>query len=64
MKYFAALYVILTLGLSVSFGALPPTSSKLSGETDYSTTFKFNFPHFAGTHNGTEVNLGILARIS
>ena len=53
--------LLLTLFSHVALGALPPTSTKLNGETNYSTTFKFNFPHFAGTHNGTEVNLGILA---
>jgi hypothetical protein len=39
--------------------ALPPTSSKISSDTNEVTTFKFDFPNFTGTHTGTLVSLDI-----
>lgn len=39
--------------------ALPPTSSKLSSDANEVTTFKFDFPHFTGTHTGTLVSLDV-----
>ena len=38
---------------------LPPTSSKISTDSNEVTTFKFDFPNFTGTHTGTDLSLGI-----
>jgi hypothetical protein len=38
---------------------LPPTSSKISTDSNEVTTFKFDFPNFTGTHTGTDLSLGV-----
>jgi hypothetical protein len=38
---------------------LPPTSSKISSDSNEVTTFKFDFPNFTGNHTGTDLSLGI-----
>ena len=47
---------LLTLSLATQAG-LPPTSSKISGESVYSTTFKTDFGTFKGTRSGTTLTL-------
>lgn len=45
---------------SVAHAGFPPTTSKVSGDSNNVTTFNYQFPNFAGTHTGTTVSLGIL----
>ena len=53
--------ILILLMLSVSATAgLPPTTSKLQGESTKTTTFNYEFPNFTGTHNGTTTTLGTL----
>ena len=39
------------------YAGLPPTTSKISGDSSNVTTFNFQFPNFAGTHSGTTVSV-------
>jgi hypothetical protein len=55
---------IILLSLLISFQALaglPPTTSKVSGDSTDLTTYKYQFPNFTGTHTGTTVSLGVNA---
>jgi hypothetical protein len=52
--------VVASLLLSqVAFAGLPPTSTRVSGDTSDITTFVFRFPNFTGTHTGTIMSLGV-----
>lgn len=44
-----------------AFADLPPTQTKGSGDTAYSTTFKFDFPYFPITKNGVTASFGALS---
>jgi len=44
---------------SPSFAGLPPTGSRVSGESVDATTFSFRFPNFTGTRTGTAISLGV-----
>lgn len=52
------LLLILLFIISANAG-LPPTTSKISGDTTNKTTFNYQFPNFTGTHTGTTVSLGV-----
>lgn len=39
--------------------SLPPTTSKISGDSTDLVTFKYRFPNFTGSHSGTIVSLGV-----
>lgn len=46
-------YLILILLIpSLVFAGLPPTSTKFNGESNFSTTFNFDFSIFSGSHSG------------
>lgn len=45
--------------VNAALAGLPPTSSRISGETSNKTTFSFQFPNFAGTRTGTTLSLGV-----
>lgn len=63
MKSIMFNYRFIILSLLISFASnagLPPTTSKVSGDSVNVTTFNYQFPNFAGTHTGTTVSLGIL----
>jgi hypothetical protein len=53
--------VLLTIFLSSSLAlaGLPPTTSKVSGDSTDIVTFKYRFPNFTGTHTGSTVALGV-----
>jgi hypothetical protein len=54
-------YTVL-IGLLISaqaFAGLPPTTSKVSGDSSNKTTFNYQFPNFTGTHTGTTISLGV-----
>lgn len=38
---------------------LPPTTSKVSGDSTDITTFKYRFPNFTGTRSGTTIQLDV-----
>lgn len=44
--------------LFIANAGLPPTTSKVTGDTNNITTFNFQFPNFTGTHTGTTIALG------
>lgn len=50
------LYLLLLLP-ALTFANLPPTTSKIDGDTSKKTTFDFEFPNFSGTHAGTKVSI-------
>ena len=50
-KYLIALAVLIGVGSAV-YAGLPPTTSKLSGDSGNITTFNYQFPNFTGTHSG------------
>lgn len=60
MKNFLFHLVNLCLIFSVANAGLPPTTSKDSADSSDITTFKYQFPNFAGTHTGTTFSLGAL----
>jgi hypothetical protein len=47
---------LITLSLATQAG-LPPTSSKVSGESSYPTTFKTDYGTFTGTRSGTTLTI-------
>lgn len=51
--------LFLTLFSTNAFAGLPPTTSKVSGDTSDITTFKYRFPNFTGSHTGTTMSLGV-----
>lgn len=53
-KLFAVLLIT-----SQAFAGLPPTTSKISGDSSNVTTFNFQFPNLTGTHTGTTVSIPI-----
>lgn len=53
MKKLLALLLIATQ----AWAGLPPTSSKVSGDSSNVTTFNFQFPNLTGTHTGTTINI-------
>lgn len=57
MKFILSLLIL----AQSSFAGLPPTTSKLSSDSNNVTTFNYLFPFFAGTHTGTSVSLGVLS---
>lgn len=48
--------LLITWSLTATAG-LPPTASKVSGESNYLSTFNFNFGSFTGTRSGTSLTL-------
>lgn len=50
-------FILLSLIVFSAQAGLPPTSSKVSGESVYSTTFKTDFGTFKGTRSGTTLTL-------
>ena len=44
---------------SLSYGGLPPTTSKDSADSSNITTFFYQFPNFTGTHTGVTFSLGV-----
>lgn len=60
MKKFITLIGLLLYSLTVLSDTPPPLISvKDSGDSNYITTVKFNFPNFTGTHTGTQFSLGV-----
>lgn len=60
MKYLS--YLILALTISgYCVAGLPPTTSKVSGDSANVVTFNYLFPNFAGTHTGSTLSLGMLS---
>lgn len=51
---------VLVLAQSASAG-LPPTTSKISSDSNDVVTFKYRFPNFTGTHTGATFSLGVNA---
>jgi len=49
----------LFLWSTLTQAGLPPTTSKVSGDSSNITTFNYQFPNFTGTHTGTTVSLGV-----
>lgn len=56
MKKLTALILLLS---TFAQAGLPPTTSKVTGDSSDITTFKYQFPNFTGTHTGTSVSLGV-----
>jgi hypothetical protein len=56
MKKWLGLLLLLT---AIAQAGLPPTTSKLSTDTNNVTTFFYDFPNFTGTHSGVTVSLGV-----
>ena len=56
MIRYLVLFCFLTF---TSQAGLPPTTSKVSGDSADITTFKYQFPNFTGTHTGTTISLGV-----
>lgn len=53
-------YALIGLLLPASaLAGLPPTTSKISTDTNNVTTFNYQFPNFTGTHTGTTLSLGV-----
>lgn len=64
MKKFFNLFLIQFLIASQAIAGLPPTTSKLSGDSVNVTTFNYQFPNFTGTHaagNTTTINVPVAA---
>lgn len=59
MKNKILLFLFATFSLA-TLANLPPTTSKISGDSNAITTFNYEFPHFAGTHTGSKVVLDVL----
>lgn len=57
MFKFLSAFLLLTFLIPADAG-LPPTSSRISGESVDSTTFTTRFPNFTGTRTGTVLSLG------
>ncbi len=53
IKFFIASLLLCSSALA----GLPPTSSKISGDSANVTTFNYQFPNLTGTHTGTTVNI-------
>lgn len=51
--------IFLSFVSSLAFAGLPPTTSKVTGDTGNVTTFNYQFPNFTGTHTGTTLSLGV-----
>lgn len=49
--------LVYLLSISTLMAGLPPTMSKINGESTYSTTFKTDFGSFTGTRSGTTLTL-------
>lgn len=45
--------------MGIKLMSLPPTTSKISGDSTDLITFKYRFPNFTGTHSGTIVSLSV-----
>lgn len=57
VKYWLALCSFV---ISDAVASFPPTTAKDSLDVDPVTTFNFEFPHFAGSHDGITYTLGVL----
>lgn len=53
------IFLLILLFITSANSGLPPTTSKISGDTTNKTTFNYQFPNFTGTHTGTTVSLGV-----
>lgn len=58
MKYLLAFFIFISF---IAIASLPPTTSKISGDSVKKTTFNFEFPNFSGTRTGTTTTLGTLS---
>ncbi len=54
-------FLAILLQLSPAYAGLPPTTSKVSGDSTDITTFNFRFPNFAASRSGVVTTLGTLA---
>lgn len=54
-----ASFVLCMIIASYALAGLPPTSSRITGESVDATTFTFRFPNFTGTRTGTVISLGV-----
>lgn len=52
------IFSLLMISLSVHAG-LPPTTSKVSGDTSDKVSFNFRFPNFTGTRTGSAIQLDV-----
>lgn len=53
-------FILLAMLLCNSaFAGFPPTTSKVSSDSNNTVTFNYQFPNFTGTHTGTTVSLGV-----
>lgn len=57
MKRFIAKLALLAFLTNLAQAGLPPTTSKISGDSSDKVTFKYQFPNFVGTHSGSAVSL-------
>lgn len=61
IKKFLLISLLLTCSV---FAGLPPTTSKISGDSTKKTTFDYEFPNFSGTHAGTKVTVDGVTSLS
>jgi hypothetical protein len=61
MKHILNFLLAFAFTIQPAYGGLPPTTSKVTGDTSNVTTFNYQFPNFAGTHTGTTLSLGLLS---
>lgn len=60
MRYLIPFVTFLLMILTPdTLAGLPPTTSKLSSDSNNVTTFNYQFPNFTGTHSGVTVSLGV-----
>lgn len=53
------LILLTLLASSSAWAGLPPTTSKVSGDSANVVTFNYQFPNFTGTHTGITLSLGV-----
>lgn len=60
MRYFAPILALNFLALSLAHAGLPPTKTRVLGESSDVVSFTFRFPNFNATRTGSTLSLGIL----